>query len=67
MYEVLPSYKLNVPKEQGAVTPARWLCGLLAPFANADSFPLSFVNMTTLLSYSPIGDAEITIPVTVIN
>ena len=36
----------------------------LAPLANAVSFPLSFVSITTRLSYSPAGSAFNIIPVT---
>ena len=39
------------------------LPGLLAPWANAVIFPLSLVRMTSLLSYSPMGCARSTTPV----
>ena len=53
-------------KENGLVTPTRALLGFLAPLANADIFPRSLVRITILLSYSPIGVAASTIPVTLI-
>ena len=54
-------------KLQGVQAPASGLFGRLAPFANADIFPFSFVRITTLLSYSPIGATDRIIPVIVVN
>lgn len=66
VWEDLPSYMVNSPKEKGLTAPIRGLFGLLAPLANAEIFPCSFVRITTRLSYSPTGAVESTIPVNTI-
>jgi len=56
--------RLKFPKEKGFVAARRRLFTFLAPLAKAVILPLSFVSKTTLRSYSPIGPACSTIPVT---
>ena len=57
----------KVPKAKLSHAAISALPGFLAPLANALIFPSSFVSRTTLLSYSPIGPAAITMPVTSSN
>ena len=56
----LDAYNTN---EKGFVGAISLLFCFRALLANTETFPLSLVSMTTLLSYSPIGSAFITIPV----
>jgi hypothetical protein len=63
-YALLPSLILKVPNTNGEAAAITELPGLLAPLANPDILPLSFVRISTLLSYSPAGTLVRTIPVT---
>ena len=56
---------VKFPKENGWVQESKGLFGLLAPLANTAIFPCSFVRITSLLSYSPMGMADKTIPITI--
>ena len=49
----------------GPVAASSWLRGRLAPRAKAEISPSSRVRSTTLLSNSPMGIADSTIPVTI--
>ena len=51
------------PNEKGLLPAISWLFGRLAPLAKAVIFPRSFVRIVILLSKSPTGMAESTIPV----